>query len=244
MRTTLPEAESSGPHKQKAAEKAEIQHNAYMIGCDVSASTAHKKRARVALVGAGIWGTTRHLPQLLANSCCEVVAIVENRPNKVDEAKRLGASQGIQFFLTMDEMLSLKPPLQLDGVVICSPHSTHFEFGKRAVAAHLHVLMEKPMSTDAAHAAELVAAANEAGKIFMVNTTANWRDQTQIAIKMVESGQVGEVRHVQCHMASPLMSYFDNVKMGGWVSPIGKAGRNGFGWGQLVHILRCIVSKP
>lgn len=52
------------------------------------------------------------------------------------------------------------------------------------------------------------------GKIFMVNTTANWRAQTKTAAALVAQGKLGQIQHVQCHMGSPLMMLFDGARCG------------------------------
>ena len=124
---------------------------------------------------------------------------------------------------------------QVDGVLISTPHKTHFELGMEAIAAGMNVLIEKPMTTTGEDAQTVVDAAKAAGKIFMVNTTANWREQTKAAAKMVEDGKLGEIRHVQLHMGSPLMMLFDDPTRTTWVEGVGKAGLNGFAWGQLSH---------
>jgi len=55
-----------------------------------------------------------------------------------------------------------------DAVVICTPHTLHFEQGMRALENHCHVLMEKPMVTDAAHAYTIRDKWKESGKVFIV----------------------------------------------------------------------------
>ena len=66
----------------------------------------------------------------------------------------------------------------------------------------------------------------------MVNTTANWREQTQHAVEVVASGTIGEVQHVQLHMGAPLMMLFDDASRTTWTAPVGVAGLNGFAWGD------------
>jgi hypothetical protein len=59
----------------------------------------------------------------------------------------------------------------------------------------------------------------------MVNTTANWREQTKAAVEMVAQGRVGEIRHVQLHMGAPLMMLFDDAARTTWVDGVGSPGR-------------------
>ena len=127
--------------------------------------------------------------------------------------------------------------LEVDGVLVASNHATHAEIGIKVAAAGLHCMMEKPMTTDVPEARELAAAADAGGKFFAVNNTANWRKNSQLAAEYVAAGEIGDVRHVNCYMGSPLGALFEDPNAGGWVKPTGSAGMNGFGWGQLSHTL-------
>ena len=118
-----------------------------------------------------------------------------------------------------------------------------------------HVLVEKPMTTTAAEAAQLVDAAAAQGVTVSVNNTGNFNRQTDEAAALVASGALGEVRHVVCTMAGDLADLFGATGMaetsshrGGdrdteinyapmastWADPK-RAG--GYGWGQMTHSL-------
>lgn len=67
------------------------------------------------------------------------------------------------------------------------------------------------------------------------------RLQAVSAQKIIADGGVGVVEHVSCSMHSPLLWLFDDPKNKGWVSTEGTSMRgNGFGWGQLSHLLAWI----
>jgi len=57
---------------------------------------------------------------------------------------------------------------QPDAVVICTPHTLHYEQSIQALDAGCHVLMEKPMVTSAPHAYALRDKVAESGKVFLV----------------------------------------------------------------------------
>ena len=122
------------------------------------------------------------------------------------------------------------------------------DMGAKFLAAGKHVLMEKPMTVDVDEARELAAkAAAAAPKLtFMVNNTANFRDQCFEARGLVERGELGQVHHVLCVMYSPLLFLFDDPANDGWVKPSGSmvqpdGSGNGFGWGQLSHLLGWVL---
>lgn len=55
-----------------------------------------------------------------------------------------------------------------DAVTIVTPHTLHFEHGIQALDAGCHVLMEKPMVTDAAQAYQLAEKVEQTGRIFTI----------------------------------------------------------------------------
>ena len=56
----------------------------------------------------------------------------------------------------------------LDGVTVASPHTLHHEHAQAALEQGLHVLVERPMTTHAAQAWELVRLARDRGLHLMV----------------------------------------------------------------------------
>merc|ERR1712046_120826 len=98
-----------------------------------------------------------------------------------------------------------------------------------------NILMEKPMTTEPLQAYELEKAAGSYDKIFMVNNSANFREQSIRAHNLVKEGQIGEVKHVTTALYSPLNWIFDNPANVGWVKATGSMTGNGFGWGQASH---------
>ena len=215
-------------------------------GSAAPAAAAGGGDAAIAVVGAGWWATGWHLPQLSRHPEAHIAAIVE-----MDESLRteLGELYGCPTFATLAELVA-SVDVQLDGVLISTPHRTHFELGMEAIDAGLNVLIEKPMTTTGPDAQVLVDAAKAGGKIFMVNTTANWREQTQRAVEVVASGTIGEVQHVQLHMGAPLMELFDDASRTTWTAPVGVAGLNGFAWGdhdrlkRLLSLARAALLTP
>eukprot|EP00967_Tisochrysis_lutea_P137356 scaffold246391_cov30-Tisochrysis_lutea.AAC.1 len=135
-------------------------------------------------------------------------------------------------------MLSSPTGKEIDGVLVCTPHRTHAHIAHAALAAGAHVLMEKPMTTNVSEAYNLLSAVDSAAPLaFMVNNTANWRPQARIASDALAKGKLGSVEHIMCCMHSPLIWLFDDPVNEGWTRPTAGMLGNGFGWGQLSHLL-------
>jgi predicted dehydrogenase len=155
------------------------------------------------------------------------------------------------IFSSVRELFEKDPDLaaSIDGVIVCTPHATHSDIGgflleqaTARISKPLHVLMEKPMTTNVQQAKKLhTAAASNTNSLFMVNHSANFIPQTKTARQLVESGAIGEIRHITAFMASPLSWIFEDPANNGWNEPTpGIMIGNGFAWGQASHLLAWI----
>jgi predicted dehydrogenase len=136
--------------------------------------------------------------------------------------------------------------IPMDGVVISSPHLLHHEHAVAALDKGCHLLVEKPLTTTAADARDLMAKADVVGKQVIVPYGWNFNDWTDEARALVADGRIGRVEHVVLQMASALEDLFAGQPMketegqmfrpqpSTWADPR-RAG--GYGWGQLVHAL-------
>jgi predicted dehydrogenase len=78
-----------------------------------------------------------------------------------------------------------------------------------------HILCEKPLATNAAHAVEMAEAAARAGVVNMVNLTYRNVPALQRAAEIVAGGAIGDIRHME---ASYLQSWLIQDAWGEWFS--------------------------
>ena len=196
-------------------------------------------KARIGVIGAGWWAVANHIPVLKKNQDCEIVAV--NRLGAA-ELKKVQDTFGIERgFEDYREMLDTVP---MDGVVISSPHVLHHEHASATLAKGCHVLVEKPMTTTAKDARDLVARAKQAGREIVIPYGWNFKFWTDEARRLAQ--KVGRIEHVVLQMANALDDLFAGKPMmetegamfrppaTTWADP---KGAGGFGWGQLVHPL-------
>lgn len=202
-------------------------------------------KARLGLIGAGWWATAVQLPLLAARDDVELVSVCRLGRDELAQVRaRFGIPHGSEDYR---ELLAQG----LDGVVVSSPHTLHYEHASAALAAGCHVLVEKPMATSAAHARALVALARERGRQIVVPQGWSFTPYVREARRIVRGGGVGAVRHVVLQMASATGDLFGGhglAEAAGamfrplastWADP-GRAG--GYGWGQLVHAIGVLCS--
>lgn len=212
-----------------------------------------------------------HLPALDHNPNANLVAIVDTSPHpqstlnpNLEPLTALREKYHTAIYPSTTAMLQAIGP-QLDGVLIATPHATHYAVCREVLteldrrqrqnnqppnAKPLHILLEKPMTTDIQNAIllyKLVQKHHEndndnnksnRGSRFWINHSANYRAQTKLARDLIASGRLGRIRHVTAFFASPLKWIFDDPACTGWNLPTGDGSMlgNGFGWGQSSHL--------
>ncbi len=133
---------------------------------------------RILVVGAGLIGS-RHVEAVLAHSECELVGVVE--PNA-----DLHSDPEIHYFEDMGNV-----DLPVDGAIIATPTDLHHTHGIEAAKRGWHLLIEKPVASSPAEAADLVEAVREAGVQCLVGHHRRYHPSIRKLRKIVQSGEIG-----------------------------------------------------
>ena len=148
---------------------------------------------RVGLIGFGLAGRVFHGPLLAANPTFDLAAIVTSDPDRQDDARRRHPNADVVE--SADTLLERAD--ELDLVVIASPPTTHVPLSKAALDAGLAVVVDKPLCATAAEAEDLVAYADAADRPLTVFQNRRWDSDFLTLRRVVEGGQVGEVRQLE-----------------------------------------------
>lgn len=140
---------------------------------------------RVGMVGAGWWATTAHLPALAAHSRVELTAVCDA---DVSLAQRAAAQFGAETAADSLEAVIDR----VDAVVIATPHTTHYPIGAAALGANLHALIEKPLTTDAGHAWQLVELSRAHDVVLAGGSTYQYQD-TVPRIREAVQNRIGDL---------------------------------------------------
>jgi predicted dehydrogenase len=196
-------------------------------------------KARIGIIGAGWWAVVNHIPMLRKIADCEIVAV-----NRLGKAELAEVQRTFDIKHGFEDYRDMLDAVEMDGVVVSSPHVLHFEHASAALEKGCHVLVEKPLTTNAADARGLVALAEKMGREIVVPFGWNFKPWTEEARKL--EPEIGHIEHVVLQMANALDDLFAGQPMketegamfrpppSTWADPK-RAG--GFGWGQLVHAL-------
>jgi predicted dehydrogenase len=140
---------------------------------------------RVGLVGLGYWGPNlaRNFDDLGALAAlCDVEAELRERYAARYPQARVHAD--------FDELLASG---DLEAVVIATPVPTHYDLARRALAAGLHVLVEKPPAMRAAEIDELVSLAAEQERVLMPGHLLLYHPGVRKLKELIDEGELGEV---------------------------------------------------
>jgi predicted dehydrogenase/acetyltransferase-like isoleucine patch superfamily enzyme len=141
---------------------------------------------KVAVIGCGHWGKNlvRNFDQLGALSAIH------------DADTRIAESFGVQYgvpALSIEELLE-RP--EIAGVVIAAPAEFHASLAMRALEASKHVFVEKPLSLRVSDAEQVVALAEETGRVLMVGHLLQYHPGFLRLSQMVNEGRLGRVRYI------------------------------------------------
>ena len=120
---------------------------------------------RVGIIGYGYWGPriTRNFHGL---NNCEVSVICDRSADSLRRAKQTFP----ELSVSSDATEVIRSP-HIDAVAVITPVWTHFELAKAALENGKHVFVEKPFTSTAAQAEELIELADRKNLQIMVDHT-------------------------------------------------------------------------
>lgn len=145
---------------------------------------------RTAVVGFGISGKVFHAPLIEADPKYSLDVVVTADPERAAEAARLYPHARI--VPTPEALFALAADLDL--VVLGTPPLTHFDLAATAIAHNLHMVVDKPFVTTAAHGEELITRASDAGVQLTVFQNRRWDADFLTLQKLLADGELGEIR--------------------------------------------------
>ncbi len=154
---------------------------------------------RVGLVGYGYWGS-KHVRVL---ACIRGVrlTVIDADPDRLLEAK--SAFPSVDLATSLSEVSD-----RLDAVVIATPPRSHVPVALEAIAAGLHVLVEKPLATSLEDAELLVGEAARAGTQLMVGHTFEYNPAVRKLKQIIASGELGKILYI--HTARLSLGRYQN----------------------------------
>lgn len=170
--------------------------------------------------GMGSWHTCKVKNEM--GEYAELIGIYDIDParNKVAE------ENGIHAFASREELLADE---RIDLVTVATPNDYHKEIVMAALRAGKNVISEKPVTICSADLEEMIACANECGKLFTVHQNRRWDEDYLTMKKLLDDGTLGKVFRIESRVQG------SRGIPGDWRNQKQHGGGMVFDWG--IHLL-------
>ena len=169
----------------------------------------------VAVVGLGWWGRII-VPLAKSSTKLRVVKLVDPDTAAADFATQ----QEIPYVKSYDE--ALRDP-QVQGVVLCTPHTLHAEQIVKAANAKKHVFCEKPLSLSRSDVLRAVKSCNQNHVVLAVGHEKRFEPPIQELMRLAKSGELGTPLQIEANFSQDkfLSLPADNWRLSGKEAPAG-----------------------
>lgn len=154
---------------------------------------------RVGLIGCGgMMGVHTH--RFLQRDDVRIVALCDIDGSQLARFQSRFPDLGQLPTFSSHEQMYEDDDLELDAVVIASPHTVHKEQVVRAFEAGCDVLCEKPLATTTPDIQACIDARNKSGKIGALAYQRHGEGAFRWIKQTLEAGTYGKVRAIDCHL--------------------------------------------
>lgn len=148
-------------------------------------------RCKVALVGAGKWGSA-YADILIQCHHAELVGISDLNQNN---SKPLAEKHKVRAYLNYKEMLDKEKP---EAVFVCTADWEHLEPCLEIIERNIHLFVEKPLAMNVRDAKQIVNAAYSKKIKFTVGHILRFDPRYYKIYELVKSGELGRILHIFC----------------------------------------------
>lgn len=156
-----------------------------------------REKARIAVIGAGWWATTAHIPAVQGHPQAELVAVCDRDPQKLQ-----AAADAYGVATTYTDVETMLAQAALDGAIVVTNHASHYAVARQCLEAGLHVVIDKPMTLYAWEAKALVERAQAQQRELLVGYPYNYTPYAIRGREVIQSGELGSVQYVNCVFAT------------------------------------------
>lgn len=163
-------------------------------------------KQRIAVIGAGCWGRNivRNFYNLnVLDTVCDMDE--ENIKKVREQYENVNTTKDFKDIINNPEITS---------VAVVTPSHTHFKIVKAMLEAGKNVYVEKPISTVAQEAKDLMELANSKGLVLMVGHLLLYHPAVNRLKMLIEEGELGDVVYAQSDRLN--VNYFKNDRSVMW----------------------------
>lgn len=156
-----------------------------------------REKIRIGIIGTGFARTV----QIPAFQKCEGAEIVSISSAHLENAEETAREFNIAHYT--DDWRETVRNETVDLICIAAPPVFHREMTLLALEDEKHVLCEKPMAMNAAEAREMLEKSREKNLLALVDHELRFLNGRQAARAMIQSGEIGRIRHAKYNFRAP-----------------------------------------
>ncbi len=147
---------------------------------------------RLGIIGTG--GISQlHVKQLKEIKSARIIAVTDPNP---DNRRRLIDKFNLEQISEFDHHQDMLETVLMDAVLICSPHTLHYQQVVDSIHHGCHVLIEKPMACSLEEAEQLIDLAKKANKILQVSYQRHFEPAFLYIREAISSGKIGKLTSI------------------------------------------------
>jgi predicted dehydrogenase len=144
---------------------------------------------RFGLVGCGTHAQWAVIPAITSTPRCRLEAVADIVPDNLAKVN----VPNVRRYADYREMLARE---KLDAVYVATPCEVHCDPTLAALKAGCHVVCEKPMAMKAKDCRRMIAAAESAGKMLVIDFECRYDPANQQVRQWIVEGRIGAVRAI------------------------------------------------
>lgn len=153
------------------------------------------KKLNIAILGTGSIASGGHAPALLQSEHAQLWSVLSRDLERATEfAAKFKAQSKTPAYDSIDSLLA---DPGLDAVIIATPDKLHAEQAVTAARSGKHVLLEKPLATDAEGIAQVLASCARAQITLALCYRLRWHAGHRLIVNAVRAGKFGDIHHVR-----------------------------------------------
>ncbi|MBB3915328.1 Gfo/Idh/MocA family protein [Rhizobium fabae] len=172
------------------------------MAIEASSEQTREPRIRLGMVGGGAGafiGAVHRIAARIDDQYDLVAGALSSTPDKAIASGRDLGLDPSRTYSSYREMAIREAKLKngIEAVAIVTPNHVHYDAAKEFLKRGIHVICDKPLTSNLADAKKLKKVADESGALFVLTHNYTGYPMVRQAREMIANGELGDIRVVQ-----------------------------------------------